>query len=204
MGPACSGKTTLINQFLQNWPQYKQSEKTYRDLIKEKNLNLNKEGNKESQGIILDALISEVEESIKAGEENVVFDRCVIDNIVYSLWLYNSGKVPGDFIIDSKYKVRDAIQKYDVIFYVPRSKEIPLEQRDGREIDVEYLEATENIFNAVVSSYETGKDIFFPLENCPAVITLNCAPGLRCDLIRLYLKSDGTPFTEEDGSLIYS
>jgi len=204
MGPACSGKTTLIQQFLHNWPQYKQSDRTYRDIIKEKNLTINKEGSKESQGLILEALIEELEDAIKCGEENVVFDRCVIDNIAYSLWLYNAGKLPGDFIIDCKYKVRDVVQKYDVIFYVPRSKDIPLEQREGREIDIEYLEATERIFDAIVSSYENSKDIFFPLENCPAVITLNCAPDLRCDLIKLYLKSDGTHYVEEDGSLIYS
>lgn len=203
MGPACSGKTTLINQFLQNWPQYKQSTRTYRDIIKEKNLSINKNGDRESQKIILDALIEELNDSIKSNNENIVFDRCVIDNIVYSLWLYNAGKVTEDFIIDCKYKIREAVQKYDIIFYVTRSKDLPLEQREGREIDMQYLQDTENIFSAVVSSYENGKDVFFPLENCPAVITLNCAPDLRCDLIKLYLKEDGTHYTEQDGSLIY-
>jgi GTPase SAR1 family protein len=204
MGGACSGKTTLIKQFLQKWPEYTQPTKTYRDLITEKNLSLNKEGTRDSQKIILDALIEEIDSAVEDGVQNIVFDRCVIDNIAYSLWLYESKKVSQEFIIDSKYKARKAVEKYDIIFYVPRSTEIKLEEREGREVDEIYIQEIDNIFSALVTSYEMNKDTFFPKENCPAVITLNCPPDLRCEMIQLYLKNDGTPYTEEDGSLIYN
>ena len=203
MGSACSGKSTLIEQFMRAWPQYKKSTTTYRDTIKEHGLSVNKQGNQANQKAILDALIREVDESIEEKEENVVFDRCVIDNIVYTLWLYNAKVVSQEFVIDCKYKVRKAVEKYDVIFYVPRSADIPLTPREGREIDETYIQEIDNIFAAVVSSYENGKDTFLPLENCPAVISLNGPPDLRCEMIRLYLKDDGSPFTEKDGSLIY-
>lgn len=203
MGAANSGKTTLINQFIKNWPQFTLSTNTYRDLIKEKNLNINKEGTEESQKIILQSLVDEVN-SVKDSTQNIVFDRCVIDNLVYSLWLYNYGKVSQDFIVDCKYKVRDAVTKYDIIFYTPRSKSLKIVEKDTREIDESYIDEIDNLFSAVVGSYEKGKDVFLPLDNCPAVITLNGPPDLRCEMIKLYLKGDGSIFTEEDGSLIYS
>ena len=200
MGSACSGKTTLIEQFIKNWPNFKKSEKTYRDLILEKGLDINKQGTKESQSIILDALIEE----INTATPNTVLDRCVIDNAVHTLWLHANKKVTDDFVITTKYKIRDVISKYDIIFYVPRSREIKLEEKENREIDEAYIDEIDNIFSAVVGPYERGKDIFFPLDNCPAVITLNGPPDLRCEMIKLYLKSDGAFFTEQDGSLIYS
>ena len=204
MGSACSGKTTLINQFLEMWPNYTQSSKTYRDIIEGKKLTLNKEGSEESQRIILDALVEEIDLAVKNDVKDIVFDRCVIDNAVYSLWLYESKKVSQGFIIDTKYKVRAAVEKYDVIFYLPRSADLPIENREGREIDETYIQEIDNLFGAVVKSYENNGNVFFPTENCPAVITLNGPPDLRCKMIQLYLKNDGTPYTEQDGSLIYN
>ncbi len=201
MGGACSGKTTLIQQFLKRWPHYKTSEKTYRDLIKEKNLTINKEGSEENQRIILDSLIEEV--TMSKDVKDIVFDRCVVDNIVYSLWLLHNEKVSGDFIVTSKYKIREAVSKYDIIFYVPRDKTIEIVEKENRETDVKYIEEIDNIYNAVVSSYERGLDIFFPLENCPAVITLNTKPDVRCDMISLYLRADGSLYDEKDSDWIY-
>ena len=34
-GTACQGKTTLITDFLEQWPNYKTPKKTYRYVIKE-------------------------------------------------------------------------------------------------------------------------------------------------------------------------
>jgi len=204
MGAANSGKTTLINQFIKTWPHFTLSTNTYRDLIKKQNLTINKEGTEDSQKIILQSLIDEVNTAHAKDQHNTVFDRCVVDNLVYSLWLYNYGKVSQDFIIDCKYKVRDTVSKYDIIFYTPRSKSLEIVEKETREIDELYIDEIDNLFSAIVGSYEKGKDVFLPLDNCPAVITLNGPPDLRCEMIKLYLKGDGSIFTEEDGSLIYS
>lgn len=201
MGGACSGKTTLIQQFLKRWPQYTTSLKTYRDIIKEKNLSINKDGNRDNQSIILDSLIEEI--NLAKNIKDIVFDRCVVDNIVYSLWLYNNNKVTDDFIVTSKYKIREAVSKYDIIFYVPRDKDIAIVEKENRETDIQYINEIDNIYNAVVSSYERGLDIFFPLENCPAVITLNTKPDTRCDMISLYLRADGSLYDEKDSDWIY-
>ena len=57
------GKSTLIEDMILQWPQLSKPERTYRDLVKEKNLPVNKDGTKESQGLILDFLVEEARKS---------------------------------------------------------------------------------------------------------------------------------------------
>lgn len=204
IGTQCNGKTTLIEEFLKQWPMYKRPEKTYRDLIKAKKLKLNKEGDRNSQKIILDALIDEVQQAVATGDENIVFDRCVLDNIAYSLWLNANNKVSDEFILDSKYLALETLKLYDIIFYLPLREEIKIEEREGREVDPIFRQEIDNIFRALVSAYEKGDAAFFPRDNCPAIIALEGPPDLRCEQIKLYIKDTGKPFGEEDGSLIYT
>ena len=69
-------------------------------------------------------------------------------------------------------------------------------------MDPKFREEIDHIFRALVLSYEKNTGAFFPTEDCPAVITLEGPPDLRCGQIQLYLKENGHFFTEEDGSLI--
>jgi thymidylate kinase len=204
IGTQCNGKTTLIDEFIKNWPAYKRPEVTYRDILAEKKLKLNQKGDEKSQRIILDALIDEVQTAVGTGEKNLVFDRCVLDNIVYSLWLNAKGKVSDNFIIDCKYLVIETIKLFDVIFYLPLRPEIPLEKRKGRDIDPIYREEIDNIFRAIVTSYEKGKSAFLPNEDCPPLIALEGPPDTRLPQIKLYIKEDGNPYGEDTPSLIYT
>ena len=115
IGAQNSGKTTLIKEFLQKWPMYKTPEKTYRDIIKEKSIKINREGDEESQKAILNALIDEVQQ---AQGDYLIFDRCVIDNIAYTLWLNHQGKIPDKFVVDSKFLALQTLKLFDIIFYV--------------------------------------------------------------------------------------
>lgn len=204
IGTHCNGKTSLIEEFLEKWPMYKRPEKTYRDLIKEKGVLNNKEGTEESQKIILNALIDEVQAAVATGEENLVFDRCVVDNLAYSLWLYNKDKVSDQFIMDCKFLSLQTLKLLDIIFYLPLRDEIKLVEKADRDSDPKYREEIDHIFSALVQSYEKQTGAFFPLEDCPAVIRLDGPPDLRCEQIRLYLKETGQPYNEQDGSLIYT
>jgi hypothetical protein len=204
MGAHCVGKSTLIEQFLKEWPMYKTPEKTYRDIIKEKNLKINKTGDKESQKIILDALVDEAQLASNSEDKHLIFDRCPVDNIVYTLWHY-AKETPGftsEFIMDCKTIAAFSLKHYDLIFYVPARNEIPITKREGRETDPAFREEIDNIFCSLVESYEKGTRAFFPSEDCPAVIRLEGPPDMRLPQIKLYIKENGNPFGEEDGSLI--
>jgi len=202
IGTQCNGKTTLINEFLKTWPMYKRPEKTYRDIIAEKKIKLNKKGDEKSQKCILNALIDEIQLASVSEEKHIVFDRCVLDNIVYSLWLNANQKVSDNFIIDSKFLATETLKSYDVVFYLPLRPEIPLEKRKGRDIDPIYRQEIDNIFKAIVSSYEKGKSAFLPKEDCPPLIALEGPPDTRIHQIKLYIQENGNAYGEDTPSLI--
>ena len=204
IGPQNSGKSTLINQFIEKWPMYKKPQTTYRDLIKEKNLPINKQGTKESQKEILNALVDELQLATASDEKHLIFDRCIIDNIAYTLWHY-AKETPGfdaEFVIDSKTIATLALKYLDVIFYVPSRKEIPIEKKENRDTDEIFREEMSNIFESLVSSYEKNANAFFPREDCPAVIRLDGPPDMRLPQLELYIKPNGSGYSENDGSLI--
>ena len=58
-GTACQGKSTLVKDFLEQWPSYKTPEKTYRNIIEENNLTHSSKTNKVTQRKILDFMIEE-------------------------------------------------------------------------------------------------------------------------------------------------
>jgi GTPase SAR1 family protein len=204
IGAQNTGKSTLVENFIKQWPMYKRPERTYRDIIKEKNIKLNKDGDKESQRAILNALVDEIQAACATDHKHLIFDRCTVDNIAYSLWHY-AKDTPGftrEYIVDSQSIAALTLKYLDIIFYVPVRKEIPLVARDGREIDLIYREEIDNIFDALVGSYEKNTKAFFPLEDCPAVIRLEGPPDMWVPQMKLYIKDNGNGFAEEDGSLL--
>ena len=204
IGAHNTGKSTLVENFIKQWPMYKRPEKTYRDIIKEKNLKLNKEGDKESQRAILNALVDELQLESTSDNGHVIFDRCTVDNIAYSLWHYakNTDGFSTEFIIDSKTIAALSLKHLDVLFYLPVRKEIPITAREGREPDPIFQEEVDNIFDSLVNSYEKNTGAFFPTEDCPAVIRLEGPPDMWIPQMRLYIKDNGNGYGEEDGTLI--
>jgi GTPase SAR1 family protein len=204
MGAQNTGKSTLVENLIRRWPVYKKPERTYRDIIKEQGIKLNKNGDKESQRAILNALVDEIQVACATEDKHLIFDRCTVDNIAYTLWHY-AKDTPGfsrEYVVDSQSIAALTLKYIDIIFYVPVRKEIPLVARDGREIDLVYREEIDNIFDELVGSYETNTRAFFPTEDCPAVIRLEGPPDMWIPQMSLYIKDDGNGFGEEDGSLL--
>jgi hypothetical protein len=204
IGAHCTGKTTFIENFVAEWPMYKTPEKTYRSFIQEENILLNKEGTKESQKQILNALVDELQTAVASNEEFVIFDRCPVDNIAYTLWHYakDTEGFTSEFVIDSKTIATLSLKHLDLIFYIPIRKEIPLTPKKNRDIDETFREEIDNIFHSLVNSYEKNTGAFFPTEDCPAVIRLEGPPDMWIPQVKLYIKDNGNPYGEEDGSLI--
>ena len=204
IGAHSVGKSTLVEQFLKEWPMYKRPEKTYRDIIKEKNLNINMQGDKESQRAILNALVDEVQLASTSDDTHIIFDRCPVDNMAYTLWHYakDTEGFTSEFVMTCKDIAALSLKHIDLIFYVPARKEIPITPREGRETNETFREEIDNIFDSLVNSYEKNIGAFFPSEDCPAVIRLEGPPDMRIPQIKLYIKDTGNCYGEEDGSLI--
>lgn len=202
-GTACQGKTTLINDFLKNWPNYIKSKESYRDLVKKEKLPLNKKVTKDSQWKVMNCLIDDLQSTSK--EDKLIFDRCPLDNLVYSMWSFEkqASDIDKDFIDKCIPLVCESMRHLDIIFFLPITKVAPvkIEQREGREIDENYNKEIDNIFKAMQRSYYTGKSPFFPKDDSPAIIEIFGSPEERIEMIKLYLNEQGDLIGEDQSVL---
>jgi hypothetical protein len=194
VGSACQGKTTLINDIVKTWPSYKIHESGYRKAVREKNLKINKETNQDTQWTILNCLLDDVQAYDKG--DKVLFDRCPLDNIVYSLWAEEKGAsdIDGEFIKKCIPIVQQSMHLIDIIFYLPITKAVPIIPipKENREVDYTYIEEIDNIFKAI--SYQlsqTNTSPFFPKEDRPPIIEIFGTPEERIEMIKLYLNDNG-------------
>lgn len=81
--------------------------------------------------------------------ENFIADRSMIDCYVYSLYLFNQGKLKEDEKLDLYLKMLDLVGKYDYIFYI-RPEFEPV--ADGvRDVDREFVSDIAKLFEDVIN-----------------------------------------------------
>jgi len=202
-GAACQGKSTLVENFIKKWPSYKRSKESYRTVIKEENLKINKEADSNSQLKILNCLIDDLQVTEKT--DKIIFDRCPLDNLVYSMWSFEKGcsDIDKDFIDKCIPLVRESMRHLDIVFFIPITKVSPvkIEEKKLRETDKTFIKETDNIFKAIHRSYFTGQSPFFPKDDSPAIIEIFGTPEERIKMIELYLNSEGNLHGEEESVL---
>jgi hypothetical protein len=200
-GAACTGKTTTIQHFLGKWSTYNFIKSEYRKIIKDKKHSKNTTSSRQKK--ILDILCDE--ESKYTTSQKIVYDRCSLDNLVYSMWCYGKGMkgFTDKFIEESILKVRKSMQNLDIIFVCTRDLMPPIEENGIRETDPEFIEETNNIFKAIIDKYKRGVDElpFFEPHNAPAIIDIYGQPHERLAQIAMYVTTEGDAFGE-DQSLI--
>jgi hypothetical protein len=200
IGTQCVGKSTLIQDMKEKWPMFTSPEKSYRDLIKEKNLPINKEGTKESQEAILNFLVDESMENI--GKKKVIYDRTPIDNLVYSLWLFdkNISNVDEAFIDKTVSLVRNSIKFYSVIFYIPfcAENDVLLTAKLNRDIDPVYRSEIGHLFEGIYKAWEKTGSRFFDTNDCPAFIPLYGNRQERIAMLSMYINDKGEFYGESD------
>ena len=200
IGTQCVGKSTLIQDMKDKWPMFSSPNKSYRDLIKEKNLPINKEGTKESQEAILNFLVDEAMESV--GKKKVIYDRTPIDNLVYSLWLFDKGtsNVDEAFIDKTVSLVRNSIKFYSVIFYIPfcAENDVLLTAKTNRDIDPLYRSEIGHLFEGIYKAWEKTGSRFFDTDDCPAFIPLYGSRQERLALLSMYINDKGEFYGESD------
>lgn len=193
-GTACQGKSTLIKDFLDRWPSYKTSDKTYRDIITEQGLEHSSTTNKDTQWAILNFMVDELQKTSK--DDNIIFDRCPLDNIIYSIWAEakKDSDVDDKFIKKCMPIVRESLRSLDIIFFTPITKVAPVEivEDDLRETDQQYINEIDNIFKAVHRDYSNNPEsAFFVKDDRPGIIEVFGNRRERIELIKLYLDDEG-------------
>lgn len=203
-GAQCTGKSTFIKDFVETWPMYETPKTTYRDLVKKKKLAINKEGDRDSQMAILNYHIDEIQGHNR--EDNIIVDRCVIDPLVYSMWLYEkkTGNISDDDIELMLRLVREGLKLYDIIFWLPHSKlnPIPMPDEDHmRDKDDTYRDEINNIFESINKTYIAHSGTVFPLEDCPAFIDIIGSREERIATVKMYLTPEGKAYGEDESLL---
>jgi hypothetical protein len=200
IGTQCIGKSTLIEDMMLQWPQLSRPEKTYRDLVKEKNLPINKKGTKESQGLILDFLVEEASKNY--GKKKMVFDRTPLDNLAYTFWLYdkNLSDIDEAFIDDCVIKARNALTHYSILFYLPliEKNSIVLSEKEQRDIDPVYRAEIDVLFDSFYRAWEAKNTRLFNNNDTPAIIPIYGNPIERIEMICMYINNKCEFYGEKD------
>ena len=207
-GTANIGKSTLIKDFLNEWDMYGREVKSYRDVLVEKGLPHSKNTTKESQKAILDYMVNTLKE-FKKGDK-VIFDRCPLDNLVYSMWAMSQedNDIDEDFVDECIPIVREALTNLDIIFFIPMTKHntIKIIEDGERETDEKYIKEIDSFFKVLQRHYhEHPQDNpFFPKEDSPALIEVFGKPEERMAMIRLYIDAEGDLIGGDGGSEIFT
>lgn len=198
-GTANTGKTTLLKNFLAVWPKYTTPEKTYRDIIVEKNLSHSSKTSTETQWAVLDFMVDQLQKTSK--KDTVIFDRCPLDNLAYTLWAH-SKSIEGfdkEFVDKCIKIVKESMRHIDIIFLLNYDKSIPIEDDGMRDTDTTHIVEVDNIFNALFEQYTQNydADIFFPKDDSPGLIRLPTSIKQRIDTISEYIDPSGNLYGDE-------
>ena len=150
-GAQSTGKTTLLNS-MRKWDELK--EYTFVDEITRNvsklGMNINEKGDDATQTAIMNAHI----ENLKKGN-NLILDRCSLDGVVYTHYLYLHGKVSKDTFDYARQIFFETCLKYDKIFYL--KPEFDIVDDGVRSNNVQFRDEIADIFERYIVEYNLRK-----------------------------------------------
>ena len=143
IGPQNTGKSTFVADFLKEFSTYATPTETYRDMVKRKGLAINQKTNEESQRLIRDFLAEQVAED---KTKDILFDRCVLDNYVYTYAQYEKGLIDEAFLRESEKVMYKNLDDLDVLILIPTAVSVPLVNDTLRDTDTVFIDRINCIF----------------------------------------------------------
>ena len=150
-GTSCQGKSTLITDILQEWPMMSTPDDSYRSLLKKDKHS--KSTSEDTQWDILNHMVDEQQKY--SADDKVVFDRCPLDNIAYTLWANAKGLVSDEFVEKCIPIERESMRFLDIIFFIPITKAAPVEIEDNgtRETDKYYIQEIDHVLKSLYAQW---------------------------------------------------
>ena len=181
------GKTTLINLIKKIYKTdktifYPESAIIVNEMNK-KRFKLNQESNIDTQRLIMEMEVNNVNNSNLYKDKLCFFDRCVLDTYIYCIYLFEHNKLNFEefSIIEKKYK--ENIYKYDYIFFI-ESRSLAIENNGYRALDKKYQEDIYNIFKRVLKTIDRNKiKIIHVKENTPLTRIIRITNELKRALL---------------------
>lgn len=146
-GAQSTGKSTLL-RFLKQDQDLKGFEfiDELTRKIAAKGININEEGSNMSQ---IFTITIHAENIIK---DHFISDRCALDGLVYTRWLYDQGKVSEWIMNYAEGVANEVLPRYDFIFYLP--PEIPIEDDGIRSADESFRKEITKLFEYYIDKHK--------------------------------------------------
>lgn len=160
-GTANTGKTTMISDIIEatknredknfRWTLFGDD---YRKVITERGLKINRNGDEESQIIIHNTLLNNIQNAINEQSlKRIIMDRTIIDSFAYTYWhyRYGSAKINKSVLEHMLYQVEKYALMFDQLLYIPLSycKNIEVVDDKFRDTDITYREQIDMIMNTI-------------------------------------------------------
>lgn len=142
IGPQNTGKSTFLRDVQEAFPQFHTPTETYRDVIKKHNLSVNQLTGTESQRLIRDFIMQQV----KSATGPALFDRCLIDNYVYTRYAYVNGNIDDGFLEETERFLHETAHDIDLYLFVPTALSVPLVADDLRDTNPGYIDTINRLF----------------------------------------------------------
>ena len=192
------GKSTVVNDWVARHPHFKREEEPYRalGLHGPYEILFRDASTKLHNGIQLYYNIGRVHRYADSASD-VIFDRSPVDYVAYSQYTANQGStdIEAAFVESMVPGVRESLDHLDILAFVPKSEEWPVEmEEDGiRPADHAYRDEVDAIFKQI---YREGRFGVMPPSNGPLLIELLGPRQQRLDQLQAAidaLKSRGEP-----------
>lgn len=169
-GASNTGKSTLINAFIRRWPMYETPKTTYRDVIKEENLDHSANTNEITQLKILQWMLDEQDKYNT--ESNVIYDRCPWDALAYTLQASEANLISDEVTAAVIDIVKASLKNIDIIFWLQYDPDIKVLNNGVRETDLNYIKNTDQIFSDLFFQYSDHLDNtpYYLAQDTPAII----------------------------------
>ncbi len=157
VGPQNTGKSTFIQDFLKAFPQFSTPAESYRDVVRKHNLQINQLTGTEAQRHIREFM----REQIGSAPDNTIFDRCLIDNYMYSRFGHAKGNVDEAFLKESRDIMRETAGQIDLYLFIPSALSIPLVNDALRDTDPAYVDTVNRMCTQIIMDLirEKGIDV---------------------------------------------
>lgn len=181
------GKTTLINLIkkiykMNNTIFYPESAIIVNEMNKKK-FKLNQDSNIDTQRLIMEMEVNNVNNSNLHKSNLCFFDRCVLDTYIYCIYLFEHNNLSfEEFSLIEKY-YKENIYKYDIIFFI-ESRSSRIENNGYRALDKKYQDDIYNIFKKVLKTIDHEKiKIIHIKENTPLTRLIRITSELQKALL---------------------
>ena len=155
-GPQSSGKTTLLDrckELLEGRWYY--IDEVTRWVKRKYGININEDGTNMDQLLMLNRHISNAMLPVAKrndGYNGFILNRCLLDSVVYSEWLYSNNKIERWLYNYGKKALREVQDKFDIIYYTDPN--IPLEDDGVRSMNSKFRTEISEIFEEYISDYD--------------------------------------------------